>query len=72
MLSSFKGVNALYLNNIAITIGGIATILSGLSLSVAYQYTYAAIFGVAIGMFATFTVFIVASYETLRHYVKIG
>lgn len=50
MLSSFKGVNALYLNNIAITLGGVATILSGLYLTEAYQFTYAAIFGVAIGM----------------------
>lgn len=49
VLSSFKGVNALYLNNIAITVGGIATILSGLYLTAAYQFTYAAIFGIAIG-----------------------
>lgn len=49
VLSSFKGVNALYLNNIAITLGGIATIFSGLYLTEAYQFTYAAIFGVAIG-----------------------
>lgn len=49
VLSSFKGVNALYLNNVAITIGGIATMLSGLYLTEAYQFTYAAIFGIAIG-----------------------
>ncbi len=49
VLSSFKGVNALYLNNIAITLGGVATIFSGLYLTEAYQFTYAAIFGVAIG-----------------------
>lgn len=49
VLSSFKGVNALYLNNVAITLGGVATILSGLYLSEVYQFTYAAIFGVAIG-----------------------
>lgn len=50
LLSSFKGVNALHLNNVAITIGGLCTIFSGYSLSEGYQFTYAAIFGVAIGM----------------------
>lgn len=49
ILSSFKGVNALYLNNIAITLGGIATMMSGLWMNEAYQFTFAAIFGVAIG-----------------------
>lgn len=49
VLSSFKGVNALYLNNIAITLGGVATMASGAYLSETYQFTYAAIFGVAIG-----------------------
>lgn len=48
LLSSFN-INALYLNNIAITVGGIATIFSGWSLSVGFQFTYAAVFGVAIG-----------------------
>lgn len=49
VLSSLKGVNALHLNNVAITVGGVATIFSGLYLTAAYQFTYAAIFGVAIG-----------------------
>lgn len=49
VLSSLKGVNALFLNNVAITVGGVATILSGLYLTAAYQFTYAAIFGIAIG-----------------------
>lgn len=50
-LSSFKGVNALHLNNVAITLGGIATIFSGYSISQGFQFTYAAIFGVAIGKY---------------------
>lgn len=54
VLSSFKGVNALYLNNVAITLGGVATIFSGMYLSEAYQFTYAAIFGVAIGEYENF------------------
>ena len=50
LLSSFKGVNALHLNNVAITLGGLATMFSGYSMSVAYQFTFAAIFGIAIGI----------------------
>lgn len=53
LLSSFN-IDALYLNNVAITIGGIATILSGWSLAQVYQFSYAAIFGVAIGKFIYF------------------
>lgn len=52
LLSSFKGINALYLNNVAITIGGLATIFSGYAYTASYQFAYAAIFGVAIGKFA--------------------
>lgn len=46
---SSLNVNPLYINNICITLGGIFTIFSGLSLSAEYQFTYAAVFGVAIG-----------------------
>lgn len=49
LLSSFEGVSALHLNNVAITIGGIATIFSGYILEPWYQYTFAVIFGIAIG-----------------------
>lgn len=49
VISSFN-VNALHLNNLTITVGGLLTIFSGYSLSVGYQFTYAAVFGVAIGM----------------------
>lgn len=51
-LSSFKSVNALHLNNVAITMGGIATILSGLYINEAFQFTYAGIFGIAIACFS--------------------
>lgn len=50
MLSSVKGMNPLYINNVFITLGGVATIFSGYSMSQGYQFTYAAIFGLAIGM----------------------
>jgi MFS transporter, MCT family, solute carrier family 16 (monocarboxylic acid transporters), member 14 len=46
-LSSFDGVNALHLNNIFITIGGLATMFSGLFMGITSQYIYTAIFGLA-------------------------
>ena len=49
VLSSFQGVNALYLNNIALTVGGLATMFSGYSITAFIQFGYAAVFGVAIG-----------------------
>lgn len=51
VLTSIPGINALLINNVALTIGGIATIMSGLSLSITYQFTYAAVFGLAICKF---------------------
>lgn len=48
VISSFN-VNALHLNNVAITVGGVFTIFSGFVMTEVYQFTYAAIFGVAIG-----------------------
>ncbi|XP_065084879.1 monocarboxylate transporter 12-like [Ochlerotatus camptorhynchus] len=51
-LSSFKSVNALHINNVAITMGGIATMLSGLYITEAFQFTYAGIFGIAIACFS--------------------
>jgi hypothetical protein len=49
MVSSLPGVDALFINNMALTIGGIATILSGVSLSFGYQMCYASVFGLAMG-----------------------
>lgn len=49
LLSSVPGVNALHLNNVAITVGGIFTIVSGAYLTAVYQFSYAVIFGIAIG-----------------------
>ncbi|KAB0802053.1 hypothetical protein PPYR_04239 [Photinus pyralis] len=53
MISSFPKVNVLLVNNVAISIGGIATILSGLSQSTEYQYAYAIIFGLSMSCFAS-------------------
>lgn len=53
ILSSFPGVNALFVTNAALTLGGIATIFSGISLSQEYQFFYTVIFGLAISCFAS-------------------
>lgn len=49
MVSSLPGVDALFINNMALTVGGIATILSGVSLSFGYQIFYTIVFGLAMG-----------------------
>lgn len=48
LVSSLPFINALFLTNVALTIGGIATMLSGLSLTEEYQFFYTAVFGLAI------------------------
>ncbi|CAB3367154.1 Hypothetical predicted protein [Cloeon dipterum] len=53
LISSMPGINALVVNNIALTIGGIATIFSGASEDTVFQYAYACIFGLAIACFAS-------------------
>ncbi|KAL5288109.1 hypothetical protein ACFFRR_008766 [Megaselia abdita] len=52
ILSSFPSVSPLLLNNIAITAGGIYTFFSGVSVSSAYQFGFAAVFGVCIACFS--------------------
>lgn len=47
-ISSHPKVNTLWVNNVAITIGGLVTILSGISNSVGYQFLYCGCFGLAI------------------------
>lgn len=50
VLSSCPGIDALLINNIALTLGGIATMASSLSLTPAYQFSYSAAFGFTLGM----------------------
>ncbi|XP_048511572.1 monocarboxylate transporter 14 isoform X2 [Athalia rosae] len=52
VVSSVPGVDALLINNILISVSGIATILSGLSFAKEYQFFYAATFGLSISGFA--------------------
>jgi hypothetical protein len=49
LLSSMPGVNALLINNVALSAGGLGTIVSGLSLAAWFQFSYATVFGIAIG-----------------------
>ncbi|XP_057668774.1 monocarboxylate transporter 12-like [Diorhabda carinulata] len=53
VISSFPKANALVITNIALTIGGLATIFSGLLLTPAYQFSYCVVFGLAISCFAS-------------------
>lgn len=50
MASSVPKISPLWVNNIAITAGGIATMLSGLVYHPVYQFVYCCIFGFAVGM----------------------
>uniref|UniRef100_A0A336MBL5 CSON014449 protein n=1 Tax=Culicoides sonorensis TaxID=179676 RepID=A0A336MBL5_CULSO len=52
LLSSSEKINALFLNNIFITLGGLATIISGIYITPFWQFSYAVIFGLAIACFS--------------------
>jgi MFS transporter, MCT family, solute carrier family 16 (monocarboxylic acid transporters), member 14 len=49
MLGTMESVNTLQLNNVAIIFGGLATIFSGVYITAGAQFTYATVFGIAIG-----------------------
>lgn len=53
LASSLPGVNALVVNNMFISVGGLVTIFSGVSLTEGYQFFYAASFGLSISVFAS-------------------
>lgn len=48
LASSLPGINALMVNNVFISAGGLVTIFSGISLSEGYQFFYAVCFGLSI------------------------
>ncbi|XP_016840676.1 monocarboxylate transporter 14 isoform X2 [Nasonia vitripennis] len=52
-VSSLPGVDALLVNNVFITLSGLLTIFSGLSLAQGYQFFYAASFGLCVSVFAS-------------------
>lgn len=49
VLSSMPGVDALLINNVALTLGGLTTMVSGLYFDAWYQFTYTTAFGIACG-----------------------
>ncbi|XP_043645221.1 monocarboxylate transporter 3 [Drosophila teissieri] len=51
-ISSFPAVKPLWLNNFALTAGGIATIFSGVVINTATQWTFALFFGICIACFS--------------------
>lgn len=53
-LSTLESVDALLLSNFAITVGGVMTIVSGVSFHPAYQFTFTCVFGLATGTFCPF------------------
>ncbi|BES99622.1 Major Facilitator Superfamily [Nesidiocoris tenuis] len=52
-ITSVPGISALAINNIALTVGGLATIFSAYSQSHTFQFAYAAIFGFSISCWAS-------------------
>ncbi|KAL7736910.1 hypothetical protein ACLKA6_008785 [Drosophila palustris] len=51
-LSSFPSVKPLWLNNVALTAGGLATIFSGVVINGTSQWTFAVLFGICIACFS--------------------
>lgn len=49
LVSSMPKMSPLWLNNIAVSAGGIATMLSGICFHEAYQFTYCVVFGLSVG-----------------------
>ncbi|XP_076392612.1 monocarboxylate transporter 12 isoform X2 [Megachile rotundata] len=66
LASSLPGVNALVVNNIFISAGGLLTIISGLSLTQGFQFFYAAGFGISISVFASLRSIIVVDLLSLE------
>ncbi|XP_045769561.1 monocarboxylate transporter 2 isoform X1 [Maniola jurtina] len=66
LVSSMPKVSPLWLNNIALSAGGIATMLSGLYFSDFYQFGYCTIFGLAVACFASLRSILVVEYIGLE------
>ncbi|XP_045498925.1 monocarboxylate transporter 2 isoform X2 [Colias croceus] len=66
LVSSMPKVSPLWLNNIALSAGGIATMISGLYYHDAYQFAYCAIFGLAVACFASLRSILVVEYIGLE------
>ncbi|XP_050348609.1 monocarboxylate transporter 3 isoform X2 [Nymphalis io] len=66
LVSSTPKVSPLWLNNIALSAGGIATMISGLCYDDVYQFAYCAIFGLSIACFASLRSILVVEYIGLE------
>lgn len=51
-LSSFPALKPLWLNNVALTVGGLATIFSGVVIDATTQWAFAVLFGICIASFS--------------------
>ncbi|XP_063362476.1 monocarboxylate transporter 2 isoform X2 [Cydia amplana] len=66
VVSSMPKVSPLWLNNIALTAGGIATMFSGYCFHAGYQFAYCALFGLAVACFASLRSILVVEYIGLE------
>ncbi|XP_045485453.1 uncharacterized protein LOC110992576 isoform X1 [Pieris rapae] len=66
LVSSMPKVSPLWLNNIALTAGGVATMMSGLYFNEIFQFGYCAIFGLAVACFASLRSILVVEYIGLE------
>lgn len=53
LVTSMPGANSLLINNVALTICGLSTILSNISSQPLFQFAYASVFGLSISCFAS-------------------
>ncbi|CAD0201865.1 unnamed protein product [Chrysodeixis includens] len=67
LISSVPRVSPLWVNNLAVTAGGIASMVSGLSMSIYSQYLYSVIFGLAVACFASLRSILVVEYLGLEN-----
>lgn len=66
LVSSMPKVSPLWLNNIAVSAGGIATMLSGIYVEETSQFIYCVIFGLAVACFASLRSILVVEYIGLE------
>ncbi|CAK1585250.1 unnamed protein product [Parnassius mnemosyne] len=66
VVSSMPKVSPLWLNNIALSAGGIATMMSGLYYNDIFQFAYCVVFGLSIACFASLRSILVVEYIGLE------
>lgn len=66
LVSSMPKVSPMWVTNIALTMGGLATMLSNCSFDVYFQYGYCAVFGLSVACFAALRSIVVVEYLGLE------